>query len=32
MGLAEEIDPDDDYNPSVMRPRKNQPKIRVKRV
>ena len=32
MGLAEEIDPDDDYNPSVMRPRKNQPKIRGKRV
>jgi len=32
MGLTEEIDPDDDYNPAVMRPKKNQPKIRVKRV
>ena len=32
MGLTEEIDADDDYNPAVMRPKKNQPKIRVKRV
>lgn len=32
MGLAQEPEEEEDYNPTVMRPRKNVPKIRVKRV
>lgn len=32
MGLAQEPEEEEEYNPTVMRPRKNVPKIRVKRV
>jgi hypothetical protein len=32
MGLTQEPDVEEEYNPSVMRPKKNTPKIKVRRV
>lgn len=32
MGLAQEPDDEEDYNPSVVRPKKNAPNIKIRRV